>query len=194
MLWNKQKNSIRAAIWVSAVLLLSLAGTCPAAEIKGVIFDDNVIIDQVDLKIQGVAVLKWAMLFNVYAGVFYLPEGQRGRFWTDDVPKRLELAYFREIKASDFADSSDHLLRRNLSPEGYKALEERLQTFYPLFRNVAPGDRYSLTYSPGKGTELSLNKQPLGIVPGADFAVAYFGIWFGEMPINDGFRDQLLGD
>ncbi|MEE4252865.1 MAG: chalcone isomerase family protein, partial [Desulfuromusa sp.] len=31
-----------------------------------------------------------------------------------------------------------------------------------------------------------------GAVPGADFAVAYFGIWLGPQPIDKKFRDRLL--
>ncbi len=32
----------------------------------------------------------------------------------------------------------------------------------------------------------------MGSVPGHDFAVAYFGIWLGDNPINKTFRDKLL--
>jgi Chalcone isomerase-like len=179
-------------IWMMGVLLLLIPSTGPAAVIKNVHFADTVMVDQTELKVRGVAVLKWGLLFNVYAGAFYLPGGNSGRAWKSDIPKRLELAYFREIKATDFADSSDQLLRRNLSTAEYQALEERLKKFWTLFRDVQPGDRYRLTYSPGLGTELRLNDEPLGVVPGADFSVAYFGIWLGENPISEKFRDRLL--
>ena len=138
------------------------------------------------------AVLKWARLFDVYAGAFYLPEGIPGLAWTEDLPKHLELSYFRKIKGSDFADTSINLLQRNLPEQEYQVIAERLQRFCSLFRDVMPGDRYSLSYSPGTGTELRLNDRPLGSVPGSDFAVAYFGIWLGQNPINDDFRDRLL--
>jgi hypothetical protein len=32
----------------------------------------------------------------------------------------------------------------------------------------------------------------MGSVPGHDFAVAYFGLWLGDKPINKTFRDALL--
>ena len=67
-----------------------------------------------------------------------------------------------------------------------------LQPFYGFFRDVKPGDRYSINYLPEKGTELRFNENPLGDVPGADFAAAYFGIWLGDEPISTGFRDRLL--
>jgi len=182
------------AILLSAASLVFSTGPCFAAEIKSVTFADSVVVKGTELELRGVAVLKWAMFFDVYAGAFYLPKGYLGSDWTKDVPKRLELSYFRKFKAADFAGSSDKLLRRELSEAEYQHLADRLEIFYGLFQEVRPGDRYSLNYSPGFGTELRLNDQPLGAVPGNDFAVAYFGLWLGQKPIDKKFRDRLLGN
>ena len=62
-----------------------------------------------------------------------------------------------------------------------------------MYRDVEEGDRYRLTYSPGVGTTVALNGEPLGTIPGADFAADYFGIWLGEEPLDRSFRDQVLG-
>ena len=181
---------------ISGFLILTiflLVDPAQAVEIKGVTFADRYQIEQTRLELKGTAVLKWALLFDVYAGAFYLPPMIAGSEWADDVPKRLELSYFRNFKAEDFSSSSDKLLRDNLAEDAYQTLQERLQQFYLLFRNIKPGDRYSLTYRPETGTELRLNEELLGAAPGADFAVAYFGIWVGPQPINEGFRDRILG-
>ncbi|MEJ2470035.1 MAG: chalcone isomerase family protein [Desulfuromonadales bacterium] len=176
---------------IGASLLLS--APLQAAEIKGVHFADSVRVAETELPLRGTAVLTWALLFDVYAGAFYLPASQPGVEWTAPVPKQLELSYFRNISASDFAESSDTLLRRNLTPQAYRHLAQRLQQLYGLFRDVTPGDRYRLIYRPGTGTELRLNDRRLGTIPGDDFAVAYFGLWLGEQPIDKRFRDRLLG-
>lgn len=164
-----------------------------AAEIKGVRFTDHYQLGETRLSLTGTAVLKW-VLFDLYAGAFYLPADVNAQDWTTDLPKRLELSYFRKFKAEDFSSSSEKLLRETLSTAAYQSLAERLQQFYRFFRDVQPGDRYILTYDPGSGTELWLNQQRLGAVPGADFAVAYFGLWIGPEPIDRGFRDRLLND
>jgi len=176
-----------------SLVFLLFSGGGLAAEIKGVKFVDSFRLDQTELRLSGIAALKWALLFDVYAGAFYLPENHPASAWTADVPKRLELAYFRTFKADQFVASSDQLLRQNLSPEEYQVLVPRLENFLGLFREVRSGDRYSLNYRPGIGTELQLNDVPLGVAPGLDFAVAYFGIWLGAEPIDAGFRDRLLG-
>lgn len=174
-------------------LILLISPPALAIEVKDVSFDDEVTLDQTVLLVRGAAVLKWAMLFDVYAGAFYLPEKVSGANWTDDVPKKLELSYLRDIEAQGFADASDKILKDGLSTKEYLRLAERLKVFYGFFQDVKSGDRYSINYSPEQGTELRLNGQGLGSVPGADFAVAYFGIWLGEKPINKKFRDRLLG-
>ena len=187
-----RKIALPRKLWLVVVLLVAMGGLAQAVEIKGVRFSDTVVVGQAELKLNGVAVLKWAMLFDVYAGALYLPSGIPGQTWSTDVPKRLELSYFREIEAKGFGDASDKLLQDNLLPTEYQALAKRLQTFYGFFRDVKPGDRYSINYLPEQGTELRLNEQPLGRVAGADFAAAYFGLWLGDEPISKGFRDRLL--
>jgi len=183
------KFALIASLW-----LLFMGATSQSAEIKGVRFTDTVTIGQETLELRGMAILKWAMLFDVYAGAFYLPVDHEGDSWSDDVPKQLELNYFREIAAKDFAVSSDQLLRNTLSAEDYNHIEVRLQALYKFFQNVKPGDRYSLVYNPETGTELRFNNESQGTIPGQDFAFAYFGIWLGEKPINKKFRDRLLGE
>ncbi len=179
-------------IYSVIVLCFFLTTSAQAIEIKGVNFVNSYPAGQAKLALTGAAVLKWGLLFDVYAGAFYLPEGIAGSQWTDNVPKRLELSYFRNFKAEDFSSTSDKLLRNNLSNEDYQSLTERLQQFYQLFRDIKPGDRYSLIYRPETGTELRHNGELLGTAPGADFAVAYLGIWLGPQPINESFRDHLL--
>lgn len=187
------KNHRRQLAWVIGLLLCIFGSDSVATELNGERFADRLAIGGTELHLRGADVLTWAMMFDVYAGAFYLPQGHSGRDWTDPVPKHLELAYFRNIAGADFAKSSDKLLRQNLPPETYQTLETRLQRLYGWFRNVTSGDRYSLSYIPGTGTELRLNGQTLGTIQGGDFANAYFGIWLGENPIKEKFRDRLLG-
>jgi hypothetical protein len=65
-----------------------------------------------------------------------------------------------------------------------------INTFY---EDVRKGDRYSLTYIPGRGTELKFNGETRGVVPGADFANIYFSIWLGQNHPYQKFRDRLVG-
>jgi hypothetical protein len=179
---------LRAAL----IGLALVAGATGAAEIAGVTFAETVRAGDATLALSNVAALRWKVLFRPYVGGFYVAEGVDPKRWREDVPKRLELEYFYSIAGKDFGPAGEEVLGRNVSAETIAALEKPLEEISRLYVDVKPGDRYALTYLPGRGTELSRNGRPLGTVQGAEFAAAYFTIWLGEEPISGAFRDQLL--
>lgn len=144
------------------------------------------------LQIVGSGAMYW-LFFEVAAGALYLPEGMRYTAWTSRSPKRLELVYFREVKAEDIVRSSWKGLRNNLSANELSALRPDIDHLHQAYRAVRPGDRYCLTYLPGRGTILTLNDRDLVLIPGARFAKSYFQVWLGEYPINEDFRKKLIG-
>lgn len=172
--------------WLSAAHL-------PAAEIEGVVFADEVVVENVEFKLCGMALQRYMLFFNGYVGALYLPAGTRPGDAMDDVSKHLVLQYFHDIKKEDFQTSTIAGVRKNVSEASYREVEERLLAFNALYRDVKSGQRYSLTYIKGKGSTLSLQNTPLGTIQGRDFSFAVFSIWLGENPIGESFRDILLG-
>ncbi|MGD2184488.1 MAG: chalcone isomerase family protein [Desulfobacterales bacterium] len=83
-------------------------------------------------------------------------------------------------------------MSENVDPQTYERLRPRIEYHNSLYQDVQPGDRYSLTYIPGRGTELALNGESKGVVEGADFAAALFSIWLGPRPISGTFKKELL--
>jgi hypothetical protein len=155
-------------------------------------FADSTTVGDQEVPLRNAALYRYLSLISVYAAGLYLPAEAEGDFCRADAPKRLELSYLVEIAADDFARSASHVLGKNLSPEEKAALADRIETLHRAYRDVEKGDRYSLTYIPEQGTELALNGSVLVKVAGADFACAYFGIWLGGDPIDDGLRERLL--
>lgn len=102
--------------------------------------------------------------------------------------KCLELEYFIDIKGDDFGPITNKVLDRNIEPETITALKDRIQKLNSLYEDVQPGDRYSLTFIPGKGTEMALNGEPKVIIEGDDFAAAIYSIWLGKDPISSPFK------
>jgi hypothetical protein len=145
------------------------------------------------LLLEGAGLFRWKRILAVYAAAHYVGDGAAGAPLDADVPRRLEIAYFVGIDGPDFGKAADELLRESFPPEVIAALRERLDRLHAAYVDVRPGDRYTLTYLPGRGTELALNGRALATVAGADFARAYFAIWLGERPIDRGLRDALLG-
>jgi hypothetical protein len=163
-----------------------------AAEIEGAYFEKSLTVDDTTIILKGAGLLRyWG--FKAYVGAFYLQEGSTIEEALADRAKRIEIEYLRPIKGKDFGPATDKGIAENVDLETYKRLRPQIDFHNSLYEDVQPGDRYSLTYVPGRGTELALNGQPKGIIEGADFAAAVFSIWLGPEPINEAFKDQILG-
>lgn len=182
--------------WIISLLViaLSLPGmSVHGAEIEGVFFEDSIALDGTTLEIRGTGLFRFKLIIKAYVGALYMLEETPSERVLADTPKRLEIEYFHAIKGEDFGSASNKIMSRNVDADVFKSLKPRLDKLNALYRDVQPGDRYSLTYVPGKGTELALNGDPLGVVEGDDFASALYAMWLGEKPMNNSFRQQLLG-
>ena len=178
---------------VILTLLATLAVTpAQAAEIEGVKYSKTYSTEGKNLHLAGVGLLRyWG--FKAYTGALYLEEGATSDAALSDTAKRIELEYFRAIKGKDFGPATNKSIAKNVDTQTFKRLRPQIDYHNSLYRDVQPGDRYSLTYIPGRGTELALNGEPIGIIEGAEFAQAVFSIWLGSNPINDSFKKQILG-
>ncbi len=183
-----------AGLVVAAIVLTAPASARATSngEIEGVRFEPAYERDGVSLGLRCTGLLRYRVLFKGYVAALYLPSETPAARVLDDVPKRLELGYFWAIAAADIASTGDRILARNIDAKTYASLRSALDQINALYEDVKPGDRYALTYVPGRGTELSLNGVSKGVVPGAEFARAYFRIWLGNDPIDESLRDQLL--
>jgi len=180
------------SIVLAAALLSSAASSGDAVQIEKASFARALEVDGVRLVLEGAGLFRWKYFLKVYAAAHYVGADATERTAEADVPRRLEIAYFVGISGKDFGMAADELLGEALPPERLAPLRERLDRLHRAYVDVKAGDRYALTYSPDRGTELSLNGRPLVSIEGADFARAYFGIWIGRRPIDTGLRDALL--
>lgn len=184
---------MRTMRFLSATCLLLpalLAAPTTAAEIEGVTFADEVEVGATTLSLAGVGLLRYRVLFKGYVAALYLAEGTPPSRALDDVPRRLEIEYFWSIPASGFREATERGMQRTADdPFRFRSQIDRLNA---LYQDVRPGDRYALTYLPGRGTELALNGEPLGTIEGPEFSSALFAIWLGDDSLDDSLREQLL--
>ncbi|HSO20117.1 MAG TPA: chalcone isomerase family protein [Desulfosarcina sp.] len=169
------------------------ASAVNSVSVDNVTFDRRIAVGNVLLELMGAGVLRYMGFIKAYAGALYALPDATPRTILSDTPKRLEVEYFHALKGDDFGPATYKGLVKNLSPEEIDRLRPRIDHHNSLYVDVQPGDRYSLTYIPGAGTELALNGTPLGIVEGADFAAAIFSLWLGQNPYDPRFKRALLG-
>lgn len=177
-------------ILLPAILVLN-PGELSAARINGVYFSDSVTVGGEVLKIRGAGLLKW-LFFNVYVASLYLPPDVPGQNALEDVSKKMEFHYLSDMKAEQFTESGEPLLLKNASAAELAQIRGKIDAINNLYRDIRKGERYSLTYIPGKGTELALNGNVLGRIEGYDFAAVYYRIWLGENPVDDDLKRMLI--
>jgi hypothetical protein len=179
-------------VFLAILITLMLPPQTLAMEIEGKQFSERIRFDDTSLELVGAGLLRY-FGFKAYVGALYIEQG----FGADDVftdtAKRIEIEYMRAIKGSDFGPATVKSLKKNIDEQTLEQLQDRIDYHNSLYVDVQPGDRYALTYLPGRGTELSLNGEPLGVIEGADFAAAIFKIWVGSRPISESFKEQILG-
>jgi hypothetical protein len=180
-----------------AILLGLLGGlmthvSSQATVVAGVEFEKTVDYSGETLELRGAGLYRYKGLIKVTASALYLPREVDSSQILEDVPKCLVIEYYRDITARDLIRSGDVYLRKNLTEKQLAAIADGVELINGLYKDVKKGDRYTLTYAPGLGTQLLLNGNPEGLIPGADFGKYYFTIWLGERPVSDSMRSDLL--
>ena len=187
-----RKQLLPVMLLVLSVLMFFSQPQTQAAEVEGIQFDDRFTVEDTSLELRGSGLLRVMVFAKVYVAALYLPPDHPSKLALADVPKRLEVEYLRSIAGEDFGPATSKKISENVDPQTYERLQPRLIYHNSLYQDVQPGDRYALTYIPGKGTELTLNGVPRGTVDGADFAAALFSIWLGPRPISESLKKELL--
>ena len=178
-----------AAIFFLAVTIL--AAPAQAARLSGDGFAPRIDSAASPLELCTSGTVRRLFMKALSAGL-YLDRCSTPERALEDGSKALEILYFWSIGAKDFADAADAVLARTFAAAELAQLRPRIDQLHRAYRDVRPGDRYRLTYVPDEGLTLTLNGDPLVTVPGADFARAYFAIWLGPRPADEGLRADLL--
>ena len=196
LLLNAPRSSAAAVSGLAAwfFLVLPVAHASQFVTIEDVAFAKQYQTSTLSLPLRGYGLLRYRIFFKAYVAALYLGEDIPASAVLSDVPKRLEIEYFWSIKGKDFGPAGEDILKQNVSTQTVASLRPRIEQINALYQDVKPGDRYSLTYIPGTGTELAFNNTPKGVVKGADFAAAYFSIWLGAKPLDDSLKTKLLSN
>ncbi|MEQ6917957.1 chalcone isomerase family protein [Halomonas aquatica] len=182
---------IALATALLATALPSAAQSVESVEIEGARFSATLEVDERRYERIGHGLFRY-MIWDAYAGAYYQAVGYPVPAPQSDVPRRLELEYFHGIEAGDFAKVTRERVEQALPRDEFARLAPNLEAFNERYRDVSPGDRYALGWD-GDAVTLALNGETLYAGGDPALASALFGIWLGEDPLGEGFRDDLLG-
>ena len=171
---------------------LSVHAAC-AAEVAGVTMPNVVSVAGVELRLNGIGVLKKAIFFKIYVAGLYLesPTSDARVAITTDEPKRIVISMLRKVSRKLFVQAVEMGVMRNSGPQmpRLRARLDRLEQALPALKK---GEVLDMTYLPGAGTLVRGGDQTMTI-PGQDFSDALFSIWLGPKPISAALKRQLMG-
>ncbi|HEX5681763.1 MAG TPA: chalcone isomerase family protein, partial [Desulfobacterales bacterium] len=112
-----RSRALSAAL-VAVILFSILSGVSAApqaATVEGVTFSREVRAGDSTLPLRGCGLLRYMVFIKAYVAALYLPESIRSEDALGDVPKHLEIEYFHDINAQDFAKATSSSISRNVS-------------------------------------------------------------------------------
>ena len=182
---------------IITIFLLLSSTHILAAEVSGVFIDAEIKAENGDLLVLNGAGLREKFWVDVYVGSLYLPAKSNdiGEILSKPESWRIQLDFvYKEVAQEKLLDSWREGFEKNQSPETLQQLQSRIAAFYGFFDSSAVAkDQFWFDYQPGIGTQVSKNKQLLGVIPGGDFGNALLEIWLGNHPADKSLKKAMLG-
>ncbi len=182
---------------VYCALFISLfPGAAAAAELSGVRIDQRVTArDGTELPLHG-AGLREKFFFDIYVGALYLPSTEQPveQILDTDQPGRIDMHFvYDEVSREKLATAWEEGFAANNPDAVLDSLGERIDRFIDLFPAATAGDRFTLEYVPGDGTEVRINGQSAGTIEGGGFFRALLAVFLGPEPPDGDLRRGMLG-
>lgn len=152
----------------------------------------------VDLRATGSTTRK-KFFFKIYAAVGYVDASQGlgddpgAAIVAATGPKQMHLRMLREVDSERIVNGINEALEKTATRPLDEIAEARTR-FLAVFGTdkLAEGDDLRMTYLPGQGLEIRHNDTVRDVIPGEEFARAFFEIYFGPKPVEDGIKKNLL--
>lgn len=184
---------------VLSILCFSLGQAAFAAEVSGVKLEDQVVVGNQSLQLNG-AGTRYKLVFKVYVSSLYLAakKSSAAEVFAAAGPKRLSIAMLRDVGNEEFARSFIAGIRQNTDKADKVRITPQLLKFGELFASIPElkkGDLLTIDWVPGSGMQIQLNgKKIADTFPDAVFYNAILKIWLGENPADDMLKRLMLGE
>lgn len=178
-------------------LLFLVTLRVPAAELAGVIIEDQVTAENGETLMLNGAGLREKFWVDVYVGSLYLVNKSDNVAEILSTPNasRMQMDFIhKEVASKKLIKAWNEGFSKNQPSKNLIALQDRIDQFNSFFKqNAVANDQFILDYVPGKGTTVIKNNTVLGLIPGEDFKNALLEIWLGNFPADKSLKLGLLG-
>lgn len=180
---------------LSSLILACTAAT--AASIEGVTVPDSLAVADHGpaLVLNGAGVRKKFFL-DIYVAALYLQanSSDAATILSSPDPACVAMHFLhKKVSRKKIIGAWKDGLAANHSEAEMQALRPQLERFNSLFQTVHRGDVIRICYLPDTGTEVRINNERRGTVPGEPFFHALLGIWLGAHPVSAELKKGMLG-
>lgn len=181
------------------IATLLMTSNVNAYTVDGVDFSEVVPAnaERPELKLNGASLRELYLLIETYVGALYLenPSTDAQAILDSEEHKRMVFhVMMKKVGARRIANALQEALVMNVTKEEHKKLSKEIDQMLSYFDGkMHRGEEAIFDYIPGKGTQITINNQVKGVIPGKDYFRAMLSIWIGENPVGRTFKDDVLG-
>ena len=184
---------------LAAGLLVAAAALAPdsarALDVSGVHFDDHVTLDGAPLVLNGVGVRHVTVFgIEVYVAGLYVPSrtSDATEILRTDRPRQLVAVMRRDVSHDQIGPGFRSAIEQ-VAGSGAARLRSELDAFAAWMPSMRNGQRLTVSYTPAGALVISTTASEISFHGSADLARAFFEMWIGPRPVEDGLHDGLLG-
>lgn len=148
-----------------------------------------------ELVLNGAGIRK-KFFMDIYVGALYLParNSSAEAIVSDSSPAGVDMhILYKEISKQKLTEGWEEGFSANLTTAQLAELRPQLDQFNTMFMVVHKGDVIRIAYIPDTGTEVRINNEWRGAIPGNDFFRALLKVWLGDRPVSKSLRQEMLG-
>ncbi len=178
---------------VPLFILLLLSTPAFAGELAGIKMPEQISVGGKALELSGMGLRK-KLFFKVYVAGLYLqnPTSDAGTVVSSDQIKQVNMVMMRDLGRSKITEAVEAGFEKNNAAQMPK-LRQRLDKFNAGILDLEEGDHLTITYLPGTGTVLEGKGNERLVIEGKDFGDALFSVWFGQHPVDENLKSEMLG-
>lgn len=177
------------------LVLTSFSSTFAADSDKFFISNNATCADQ-ELQLNGFGVRK-KLFIKLYVASFYVQEK------VNDANKFLEMAQVSCLRLTITSSKITSKKMTKATRDGFEKstkgniapIENEIESFLTWLKHpIKKGDVFEFAFIPHNATHVFKNGIKLGIIESKAFSSALYGIWLGDMPVQQDLKNKLLGN
>lgn len=183
-------------IAMSLLTCLAITPLAQAKMVNDVDVADKIQVAEQSLTLNGAGV-RSKFFLDLYVGALYLNNHSADANATVAADEAMTIRLHITSSMINGEKMSDATLDGFVKSTGgnITPIQKEVDSLISAFRDaVEDKDVFDLQYVPGQGVSVIRNGELKVVVPGLAFKQALFGIWLSEDPVQEGLKEEMLGE